>query len=275
MANNYLRGVLGFKGSRGYSAYEIAVQNGYKGSEKDWLATLGTSSHFEKKSEIIEATEGQTEFAIPEYYTSNSFIDVYVEGEHLDSTEYTLDTTTNKITLTNGVIAGTKVEIITLTMSTNSLPIVENLTESSTNETVLGAKSLFKLLPANVKNFGAIGDGITDDTEAIQNAINFCYENKRPLAIPSGTYRTNTLIIKCNIKGENNPIILFNSGEGFKNYEPDGSVRYDITNIEGITFESDKSSYWNKSADVTDTDVIRKYGQRIYELFLQYKYKDE
>ena len=40
MANNYLRGVLGFKGERGFSAYEIAVQNGFIGSEKQWLATL-------------------------------------------------------------------------------------------------------------------------------------------------------------------------------------------------------------------------------------------
>lgn len=198
MANNYLRGVLGFKGERGYSAYEVAVRNGYKGSEKDWLATLGTTSHFDKKSEIYTATVGQAEFDLPEYYISNSFIDVYVDGEHLDSTEYTL--TDGKITLTNAItVEGTKVEIITLTMSTNNLPIVEKIDENSTNNEVLGAKSLLELLATNVKNFGAVGDGITNDTEAFQKAIDYMNEkNVSILLIPKATYLIDTLILNEN-----------------------------------------------------------------------------
>ena len=46
--SDILKGKLGWKGERGYSAYEIAVQNGYEGTEQDWLATLGTSSHFDE-----------------------------------------------------------------------------------------------------------------------------------------------------------------------------------------------------------------------------------
>lgn len=38
---NYLRGQLGFKGEKGDSAYDIAVKNGFEGTEQDWLATLG------------------------------------------------------------------------------------------------------------------------------------------------------------------------------------------------------------------------------------------
>ena len=38
---NYLKGQLGFKGEKGDSAYDIAVKNGFEGTEQDWLATLG------------------------------------------------------------------------------------------------------------------------------------------------------------------------------------------------------------------------------------------
>jgi len=51
----------------------------------------------------------------------------------------------------------------------------------------------------NVKDFGAVGDGITDDTKAIQDAINQCLNNPNPirsLYLPGGTYKiTDSLFI--------------------------------------------------------------------------------
>ena len=38
---NFLKGAVGFKGEKGDSAYDIAVKNGFEGTEQDWLATLG------------------------------------------------------------------------------------------------------------------------------------------------------------------------------------------------------------------------------------------
>lgn len=51
-----LRGALCFKGSRGYSAYEIAVQNGYEGTEEQWVAQSIT--HCGVTSERPNAVKG-------------------------------------------------------------------------------------------------------------------------------------------------------------------------------------------------------------------------
>lgn len=41
----------------------------------------------------------------------------------------------------------------------------------------------------NVKSFGAVGDGVVDDTEAIQTAIDYARDNNKRVFIPNGTYK--------------------------------------------------------------------------------------
>ena len=147
MEENVLRGVLGFKGERGDSAYESAVLNGFIGTEQDWLATLGTASHFKEESVIHTSTAGQTSFSLPNSYTSNSFIDVYINGLRLNSNEFTIDTSNKKINLVGVTLtAGQSVEIVVLTMSTNSLPIAETINAQATNKTAAGTKAVYDLV---------------------------------------------------------------------------------------------------------------------------------
>ncbi len=52
----------------------------------------------------------------------------------------------------------------------------------------------------NVCNFGAVGDGISDDTISIQNAINDAQAQGRPVFLPAGEYRiTKTLTIERDV----------------------------------------------------------------------------
>lgn len=140
MSEQYLRGVLGFKGERGYSAYEIAVQNGYIGTEKDWLATLGTASHLTRISYVYStpieiSLINSMGVPLPAEYTSNSFIDVYVNGFRLTTKEYSINLLTGYVSLGQMEIEeGSIVELVLMTMSTNNLPIVETINASSTNE---------------------------------------------------------------------------------------------------------------------------------------------
>jgi hypothetical protein len=45
----------------------------------------------------------------------------------------------------------------------------------------------------SVKDFGAVGDGVTDDTQAIQNAIDAAWDNGGSCFIPEGNYKVSTL----------------------------------------------------------------------------------
>jgi polygalacturonase len=46
----------------------------------------------------------------------------------------------------------------------------------------------------NVRDFGAVGDGVTDDTAAIQNAINAAQNNNEGVLFPAGTYLHHSIL---------------------------------------------------------------------------------
>ena len=50
----------------------------------------------------------------------------------------------------------------------------------------------------SVKDFGAVGDGTADDTDAIQNAIHCCPVGGR-VTVPAGTYYVRPLVLKSHI----------------------------------------------------------------------------
>jgi hypothetical protein len=68
----------------------------------------------------------------------------------------------------------------------------------------------------NVKDFGAVGDGVTDDTAAIQAAVDFSLINNKSIFIPSGVYLIGQLSFSGSIEmsgnGDANTILRFNGG---------------------------------------------------------------
>jgi hypothetical protein len=59
----------------------------------------------------------------------------------------------------------------------------------------------------NVKDFGAVGNGVADDTAAIQAAINSVATTGGDIFLPSGNYKTTSELLVANgdtcISGEN------------------------------------------------------------------------
>jgi hypothetical protein len=79
----------------------------------------------------------------------------------------------------------------------------------------------------NVKDFGAIGDGVTDDTAAIQAAIDSLPNKGGTIFIPSGVYKVTSTITVGNgtdsARSTKNSIELI--GEGAPGYGPIGNLR--------------------------------------------------
>lgn len=181
MNNNVISGSLVYKGDIGMSAYDLAVQNGYEGSITDWLATLGTSSHFTRESTVYTTTvDNQTEFDLPEGYTSSCFVEVFVAGIKEKDEDVTIDAANEKITLDNAVAStGTEVEVVLLTMSTNSLPISDTITSTSTNDTASGTKSVYDYVENH--NFA-------EDSNYVHTDNNFTDSHKEQLETLMATF---------------------------------------------------------------------------------------
>lgn len=147
-----LKGQLCWKGERGLSAYEIAKQNGYEGTEQDWLATLGTSSHFSETKKTYTINDiSIKEFDLPNKFTTGMFLSVYLDGHRLTEEQYFLDIENSKILLNETLIIkpNSTLEIVESFLSTNNFPIMETINEDSTNENVPGTKAVYDF----VKNY--------------------------------------------------------------------------------------------------------------------------
>jgi hypothetical protein len=111
----------------------------------------------------------------------------------------------------------------------------------------------------NVKDFGATGNGVTDDTQAIQNAINLLGSlGGGTLVIPPGTYSVNSIQLVSNLRivGSPNSILQQQQAatQGIFTYNMNNTASSPIQNvmIDGLTFIGNTSSnaqpYYYQSA---------------------------
>ena len=99
----------------------------------------------------------------------------------------------------------------------------------------------------NVKDFGAVGDGVTDDTEAIQAALSAA---SKAVFFPAGTYiTTKTLVVGDNLSLYGDPggylydsrtnLLFKSTGEKANSFENRRGIRQDTSTIlERICFSN-------------------------------------
>jgi hypothetical protein len=101
----------------------------------------------------------------------------------------------------------------------------------------------------SVKDYGAVGNGSTDDTAAIQSALDYCSENGKTLHIPAGKYRTTA---ELTVGGSANTPYLTIVGDGIAF---DGSAKGATIFYDGATNTSTSVIYINAVGRVSMSNL--------------------
>jgi hypothetical protein len=177
--------------------------------------------NFVNQQEIQTATAGQTVFnlATVNYTPGTNSLSVFVDGvnQYGPGAQYAyLETDSDTVTFVNGLHVGALVKFTTSQLSSSAGGDAFNISYlppfTGATGTNVGAKLAQTV---SVKDFGAVGDSITDDTAALQDAI----DSGQSLFFPDGEYLCNNLTQSTNgqyfyangdvklIKNANGPII--------------------------------------------------------------------
>jgi hypothetical protein len=151
--------------------------------------------NFTSEQEIQTATAGQTVFTLTtvNYTPGTNSLSVFVDGvnQYGPGAQYAyLETNSTTVTFVNGLHVGASVKFTTAAAltgtATNANVVIYNPAGVNAVSTTVQAKLRETI---SVIDFGAVGNGVTDDTVAIQNAIDYCVANQKGVIfIPAGTY---------------------------------------------------------------------------------------
>ena len=168
------------------------------------------------QEEVITATAGQTVFNLStiNYTPGTNSLTVYIDGVNQYVGDSYLETDSDTVTFTSGVHVGGEVKFTTAIQTTTGA-VDASLVSYTANFTGATAQTVQTKLEqyVSVKDFGAVGDGVTDDTAAIQSAIDYAAPLGKAVYFPSGVYRTTQTVgftrsdaqqFGLHIVGENN-----------------------------------------------------------------------
>ncbi len=163
-------------------------------TKKAYASDIQTYVGFE---EFQTATAGQTVFNLTTmtYAAGANNLQVFVDGvNQYVGTSY-LETDNNTVTFTQGLHVGALVKFSTVQTQTSLVNNAGAVTflQAGTGAVPRSVQSKERDI-VSVKDFGAVGDGVTDDTAAIQAALNA----SKNVYLPAGTYKISSALVLDN-----------------------------------------------------------------------------
>jgi len=151
------------------------------------------------QEEIQTATAGQTVFTLTtmSYAAGTNSLTVFVDGvNQYDGVTYAyVETNSTTVTFTAGLHVGALVKFTTAIFTPGSVGNAADVVYDPAGTGAVPTSVQVKLREfVSVKDFGAIGDGVTDDTVAIQAAVDSFGSNGGTVFFPSGQYSISSTI---------------------------------------------------------------------------------
>lgn len=141
---------------------------------------------------------------------------------------------------------GTPLSNQTEPTTTEKLPLHSfrwDLTVQDYTTVMMVADMISKGPTVDVRAFGAKGDGITDDTAAIQEAINYCIQNKKKLFFPNGVYRCTPILNHKTADPYGGDYALFINGTISMIGESEHDTIFKTTKLDGTLPDGSKNGY--------------------------------
>ena len=188
-------------------SYKFVLKDSNDVQIASWDNIIGINSNFVNytgQSETQTATQGQTIFTLTtiQYEPATNSLAAYVNGSKQVSGVNYQETSSTVVTFIDGLNVGDVVEFNTAeAIATNAIDSVNvAYNEGGTGAVSRNVKSKLQE-SVSVKDFGAVGDGVTDDTAAFNLATqaslvftSFSDAPYREIYIPAGQYRINGLV---------------------------------------------------------------------------------
>ena len=145
------------------------------------------------KSEAFTGDGTTTVFTLTTTIGYANSILIYIDGIHQDRGTYSV--LGYNITFTEAPPADANIEVLTFKVTDIVATSADAITYTPAGDDAVETTVQDKLREGiSVKDFGARGDGTTDDTTAIQNAINYASNNEvQTIYFPEGHYKYTTL----------------------------------------------------------------------------------
>jgi hypothetical protein len=169
-----------------------------------WDNIVGINSNFVNytaQQEIQTATADQTVFTLTtmQYLPGTNSLSVFVDGvnQYGPGAQYAyVETNSTTVTFVTGLHVGASVKFTTATVNSAAATSADQVsyTPAGTGAVITNVQAKLRET-VSVKDFGAVGDGVTDDTAAIQAAIDTVFNaGGGTVHIPTGTYLVSGIV---------------------------------------------------------------------------------